>query len=166
MLLSFSQQQGIKPFSKNSETGYPVIANEVEQLELSKMLGRSFYQAVAARPEDYTDLLDGVTYTDCDNNEVSTIGLRYVLAYLNYSKYVGTNHLKDTFSGHRIKSIPESTPITQGDINRLQSENRTIALYEWENIKEYLNLNYTLYPLWGYKSNKMIEKPTIYSIRK
>jgi hypothetical protein len=62
LLLSFNEQNTIKPISLNNEDRYNQIATEVESLELDKLLGYAFYQAVAANPENYTDLLNGCSF--------------------------------------------------------------------------------------------------------
>jgi hypothetical protein len=167
LLLSFNEQNTIKPISLNNEDRYNQIATEVESLELDKLLGYAFYQAVAANPENYTDLLNGCSFVDDCGNTVSHRGLLYVLAYLNFARYIGESNIFDTFSGFVKKKLDNSDNVSTGDIKRLQLENREIAFNAFSLIRMYLNKNTTLYPLWNsLTSDKKIYKPTFYGIKK
>ena len=164
LLLSFESQQGIKPISGNNSAKYPTIAKEVEALEITKLLGVEFYQAVSASPTEYLHLLDEYSFTNSFGRIVKHNGLRYVIAYLNFSKYVGESYINDTFSGFTKKNIPESEQLNEGERRRLQGEYRQIALTSFETIREYLNLNKTTYPLWGEKSDNISFTPKFYSV--
>jgi hypothetical protein len=56
--------------------------------------------------------------------------------------------LQDTFGGFVQQTQPNSQPVTEGTIKRIQQQAREIALSEFDVIREYLNDNYTLFPLW------------------
>lgn len=165
LLLKLSEQQTIRPFSTNNEKDYNQLATEVESLELDKLLGYAFYQAVSAAPLSYADLLNGCSFVDCDGNTVSHRGLKYVLAYLNYAKYIGESYVKDTYSGFVQKTRPDSERISSGDIKRLQLENREIAFNAFELIRTYLNKNNETYPLWNTTSDKRTYRPNFYGIK-
>ena len=165
MILSFKQQQEIKPISPNNAGKYPQLAAEVESLEVDNLLGSAFYQAISESPESFTSLLDSTSFQRSNGTTIKHKGLRYVIAYLNYSKYVSENYT-DTFSGFRKKSNPDSEPISSGDIKRLQQENREIAFNAFNLIREYLDLNRSLYPLWDARSEKKVSKPKFYGVKK
>lgn len=170
LILPFESQQLIKPMSLNNEDKYNQIAREVESLELDKLLGYAFYQDVSANQEDYSDLLNGSQFMDKQNNLVYHKGLRYVLAYLNYAKYIGESYVVDTFTGFVQKTRPDSERISTGDIKRLQQENREIGFNAFELIRMFLNKsnenNPKLYPLWNNTSDKKIYKPRFYGVKK
>jgi len=166
LILPFTSQQLIKPMSINNQAKYELLAREVESFELDKLLGYSFYQDVAENQEVYTDLLNGVNFLDIYQRTVSHRGLRYVLAYLNYAKYIGESYVFDTFTGFVQKTRPDSERISTGDIKRLQLENREIAFNSFELIRMYINSNKTLYPLWGNRSDKKTTLPKFYGIKK
>lgn len=166
LLLSFNTQQAIKPISANNESKYAQLAAEVESLEVDKLLGYAFYQAVSTTPANYSDLLNATEFVDCNGNTVKHRGLLYVIAYLNYAKYIGESYVADTFSGFVQKNRPDSERISSGDIKRLQQENREIAFNAFELIRMYLNKNKDTYPLWNCNSDKKTYKPKFYGIKK
>jgi hypothetical protein len=164
-LLSFLEQQGIKPISSNNEQKYYQLAVEVESLELDKLLGYAFYQDVSANPDNYTDLLNGCSFEDYNDRIVTHRGLKYVLAYLNYAKYVGESYVQDTFTGFVKKVRPDSESISSGDIKRLQQDSREIAFNAFNLIRIYLNKNSDIYTLWGCSSDKKTYKPNFYGLK-
>ena len=166
MLLSFDKQQEIKPMSINNRDRYDMLANEVESLEIDQLLGYAFYQAVAANPANYSDLLNGSSFTDAYGNTVNHKGLLYVIAYLNYAKYIGESYVNDTFSGFTRKRLDNSEALSSGDIKRLQLENREIAFNAFALIRMFLNNNKETYPLWNLTSDKKTYKPKFYGVKK
>lgn len=154
-ILSWSNQQIIKAWSSNNSDKYTQIATEVENHELVKLLGRAFVYDIQENPGNYNDLLTGVEFEDCYGNTVKHQGINFVLAYLNYSKYLGESFVADTYSGFVAKNRPDSTPLSEGAIKRLQSDTRERALTEWELIRDYLNENCDTYTLWNNDSKKV-----------
>ena len=167
-LLSLVQQQTIKKISANNEAKYTQLATEVEDVELRDLLGTALLQDLQANPtsEANVKLLDEYEFEDCNGNTVKHKGLRYVLAYFNYAKYVGSSFIVDTFSGFKQQNTPNSDPVSEGTMKRLQTENNKIAMRSWELIKEYLDLNYTDYPLWNYTKSKNPTMPKFTFLRK
>lgn len=167
LLVTWAQQQAIKPFSVNNSSKYDQLAAEVESLEVDKLLGPAFYQAVAAAPtdENYVKILNAYTFTRADESTITHKGLRYVIAYLNFAKYIGESYIADTFTGFVQKTRPDSQQISSGDIKRLQQENREIAFNAFALIKEYLDLNTATYTLWTSESNKRTSKPVFYGLK-
>jgi len=168
LLLTLAQQQAVKKISENNAVKYNQLAIEVEDVELRDLLGTALLQDLQANPtsEANIKLLDAYEFTDCNNNNVTHKGLRYVLAYFNYAKYVGSSFIADTFSGFRQKITPESESIGEGTMKRLQLENNKIAMRSWELIKEYLDLNYTNYPSWNCTKSKNPTMPKFSFVRK
>jgi hypothetical protein len=165
LLVSFEEQNDIKPMSINNKAKYEQIASEVESLELDKLLGYAFYQAVSATPTNYTNLLDGCSFEDYHGNTVTHKGLRYVLKYLNYAKYIGEANVFDTYTGMVQKTRQDSESLSVGQIKNLQQESREIAFNAFALIRIYLNKNSTTYPLWNCQSDKKISKPVFYGVK-
>jgi len=165
LLLSYAQQQTIRPITTNNQNKYAQLAAEVESLEVDKLLGSAFYQAVSAFPASYTDLLDAKEFIRSDDTKITHKGLRYVIAYLNYAKYIGESYVVDTFTGFVQKTRPDSERISSGDIKRLQQENREIAFNAFVLIAEYLDLNKDIYTLWTTNSNKRTYMPKFYGVK-
>jgi len=149
-----------------AEKNYNQLAQEVQDFEIDKLLGSAFYQAVVATPEDYTNLLDAYEFTRADATQITHKGLRYVIAYLNYAKYIGESDIFDTTTGQRTKVTPDSEPLATGRIKARQQEMREIAFNAFILIREYLNLNATDYPLWGCASDKKRNKSMFYPLKK
>lgn len=166
LLLSFENQNIIKPMSLNNEDKYNQIAKEVESYELEKLLGYAFYQAISEHPENYDKILLPYQFEDKLKNTVRHRGLLYVLAYLNYAKYVGESYINDTFTGFVQKNRPDSERISTGDIKRLQVENREIGFNAFDLIRQYIELNKVDYPLWNRTSDKKTYTPKFYGIKK
>ncbi len=167
MLLTFQQQQAYKPISQNNKNKFDQLLSEVENCEFRDLIGIALLQDLQANPTttDNAKLLNGDSF-DYNGNTVSHRGLRYVLAYLIHSKYIGEVYLTDTFSGIVKKKTEQSEPATEGEIRRLQEGSRKIALSEFEIIKEYLNSKSETFTKWACSEYKKPFTPRIYGIRK
>lgn len=172
MILSFEKQQIIKPISNNNQNRYGQIASEVENLNLKSLLGAAFLYDIQTKaaettiPEPYKTLLNGGTFLNCDNETISFKGLYYIIAYFNYRQYIGISGYFDTFSGMVTKSRPEGENVSEGTIKRLQTESETIALSEFETVKQYLNENELLFPLWKSCKTKKTFNPKFSTLKK
>jgi hypothetical protein len=168
LLLTYSQQQAIKKISENNEAKYNQLASEVEETELRSLLGVALLQNLQTNPTESANviLLDGGSYENYLGQTITFKGLRYVLAYLNYSKYIGQSFVNDTYTGFTRKNHPDADAISEGTIKRLQGENRAIAMSEWELIHEFLRLNSDDYSLWIYFKSKKPFTPRISGVRK
>lgn len=168
LLLTFAQQQAIKAISANNQSKYDQLAIEVENSELLDLIGIELYQDLVASPTSTANaaLLNGSSFVNGNGNTINHKGLRYIIAYLNYSKYIGESYVNDTFTGFVAKRREESDRLQEGEIRRLQEVSRKIALTAWVTVKEFLDLNYTDYPLWSYAETKKIYTPKFNSIKK
>ena len=167
-LLTYSQQIVIKKISSNNINRFDEICKEVEATDLKDLLGLALLQDLQNNPNtnDNKLLLNGTTYQNEFDQTVSHKGIRYVLAYLIYSRYIGESFAFDTFSGMVRKTGDNSEPLSEGSIKRLQAEAKRIAMSEFENIKYYLNLNYNTFPLWIYKISTKPFTPRFGSVSK
>lgn len=168
LLVSYAKQMEIKPISYNNQSKYEQIATEVEAFELLQLISLEMYQDLVDNPttDANVSLLNGCSFENYNGNTVNHKGLRYVIAYLNYSKYVGESFVSDTYTGFVQQNRPEATFLSDGQIKRIQENARKIALTAWETVKEYLDKNYTLYPYWSYTEEKKIYTPKFGSVKK
>lgn len=168
LLLSHLQQQAIKKMSPNNSRDYDQLATEVEELELRDLLGDALLQDLQNNPDSAQNekLLNGSEFTDCFNHTIKFKGLRYVLAYFNYAKYIGSSFVKDTNTGFVQKNREESQVINEGTVNRLQIENRKIGMREFELVKEFLNKNCDTFTLWVSTESKQAFSPKFHFMRK
>jgi len=163
-ILTYSQQQAIKPISANNERRYLQIEKDTEELYLTQLLGTAFAQDVQAHPTNYVALLDGVSFDYCGQT-IKQVGLRTILAYFVYAQYIGVSDIEDTFTGVVMQNRAETTHVSAGRIANLQNDNRQIAQQYWEVTKKYLNSNTATYPLWCGQVSKPYS-PKITTIRK
>ena len=176
-LLTLIQQQTIKPISANwanqakvngGVSNFVQLEIEVEQNEMSKLLGMALLLDIQTNPTDakYVDLLDGKTFENCLDQTVKFYGIRYQIAYMNFSEYIPTSQIADTFTGMVQKNRNETQPISQGTIKQQQARVREIALTDFEVMKVFLNENTDIYPLWNNGKTKKIYKPNFTTVKK
>lgn len=166
-ILTYEKQQEIKAVSINNKSKFEQIIKEVEGLEIDKLLGSVFYQDIANNKNNYNDLLNGCSFTNCNGYIVSHNGLYFVIAYLSYANYIRESFVNDTFTGFVKKQRPDSEMISQGDLKNLEEKNKQIAYNSFELIKDYLNQNTESYPLWNCCNRKITSNSfKVYGIKK
>lgn len=176
-ILLLSQQQAIKPISQNwalgikitgGVTNYEQLAEEVEGKELRTLLGIDFLQWVQNNQTDpnVIFILDPFDFENINLNTVTCRGLKFILAYLNYVKYIGESYITDTATGFVKKNRNESDNLDRGEIERLQREYREIALQEFDLLREFLDLNYDTYTIWPYRKKQKLGLPKIQGLRR
>jgi len=143
LLWTYANQLTIKPISANyGQTKFEQIMLEVQVEDLQKLLGFDFYQDLIQNPTDTWNkkLLDGGTYT---YNSVTYFyeGLKYVLAYFAYARYVRVSSKKDTATGFVSKQFEDSRQINDGDESNLHKDFRKIAFKYWEECQKFLSAN-------------------------
>jgi len=175
LLLSLSQQQGIKRISPNwangnkavgGTTNYEQLAKEIQDYYLADLLGDAFAYDVTENPESYVSLLDGAEYTDCDGNTVNQKGLRYCLAFWNYGKYVSDSMVDDTFTGFVQKNRQETQTISSGQVQRMQLEANNQAMKAFNQVKKYLDEMIDSYPLWKCNTSRKPYQPRQINVNK
>ena len=164
-LINFDFQQRTKKISENNQSKHYLLVEEVESTDLRKLLGDAFLYDIQTNPTNYTDLLNGVEF-DYGTDKLKHKGLKYILAYLVYAKYIGESFVQDTFSGFVQKNRQESETVSEGTTKRLINENRAIALSEFAIVEKYLCENPNDYPLWCGATSKKIFTPKFHTIRK
>jgi hypothetical protein len=165
-LLSPERQREIK--SIKDEKQFHQIACEVEDLELIKLIGLDLLQHLQNTPTEANNkkLLDGCSYVNALGNTVTHKGLRYILAYFNYSRYLETSYVTDTATGFVEKIRTDAENISDGKIKRLQENARSLALTAWEYTEEYIVLNALVYPLYYANRQKHIYAPKFNSVNR
>jgi hypothetical protein len=167
-ILTFQQQTAVKPISDKNSLKFNQIVTEVINSDLVDMLGAAMVTAIQndSTAERFTNILDSKTYENCNGNNVRFEGLRYVLAYLVYARYIKSSHVKDTFSGMVRQNRAESEFISDGTLRGLQQEAKDIAVAQFKLIEAYLQENSTVYPEWEKGVNRKQFKPRMINIRK
>lgn len=127
---------------------------EAQLLDLKPLIGEKLFDNILTRPEDHSELLNGGIYTH-DGIEYSNYGLKMVLAYLAYARYVMFSNVTDTPYAIVEKRNAESQPVVQETKKSVFNTNREIAGKVWSNVKAYLQRK-------GYKDYRdCAAKPTV-----
>jgi hypothetical protein len=93
-------------------------------------------------------LLDGGTYTYLSKTYFFQ-GLRAAIIYYAFARFTNRTAFNYTAAGIVIKDSDLSTPITDKQMQRLETESRLTADAIKCEIITYLDRNYALYPLWA-----------------
>jgi len=96
-------------------------------------------------------LLDGGTYT-YNSKTYYFQGLKACIIYYAFARYTNRTPYNYTAAGIVLKDSDLSTPASDKQIQRLETEARLMADAIKCEIITYLNRNYTLYPLWADKA--------------
>jgi len=147
-LWTLTEQQTIKPVSGNFPLAkFDQMATETQVEDLQKLLGYDFYQDIIQNPTSTANaaLLAGGTYT---YNSVTYIfaGLKYVLAYLLFARYIKQSGISDTFGGMVKKNFEDSRELNNGDEKNLHNDFRKIAFKYWDECKCYIYAHSTDFP--------------------
>lgn len=167
-VLTWAQQREYKPFSEKNVTRFNQLREECIVKDLTELLGASLVSAIVANPtsQRVLNILDAYNFTGLDGFEKSHPGLRCILSYFIYARYIGESDVSDTFTGLVRKSRTESEPIGDGRIRMMQGEAREIAIVRFALIKEFLELNLAVYPEWNAGAARINFKPRMINLRK
>lgn len=110
---------------------------DAQMLDLQPLLGESLYNKILYAPEEYEPLLEGGIY-EIDGIGYTNYGLKMVLAYFSYARYVMFASMTDTPFSVVEKLNPDSRPADPAAKKTLYALNREAAFQLWENVKRYL----------------------------
>ena len=142
---------GLRQISKNVPDKIidPYI-KDAQFIDVQKLLGSDFFNDLLrnSTDENYIDLLtegdyvyNGTTYTN--------VGLKAVLVYYSYARYILLGSNIDTPFGFVTKDTDVSSPSDLSTRKTISKENEQIAFNYWENVKHFLDRNKQDYPLWN-----------------
>ena len=148
LLWTYADQQTIKPISANFPRGeFEQIMEEVQVEDLQKLLGFDFYQDIIQNPTGTWNakLLDGGEY-EYGGVTYFYEGLKYVLAYFAYARYIKISSKKDTATGFVSKQFEDSRQINIGKELNLHKDFIKIAFKYWEECQKFLSANSSEFP--------------------
>ena len=155
-LITIEDIAAVKPISLNTDVQKKLntFIQEAQEFDLVKFLGDAFYMAIeadfAAQPslETYSDLFNGCEYT-YNGVQYRHRGLKTVLIYYAYAKYLANAQSNQTAFGNVVKTNTDSTPISDKTITR-QVEQALSGAYKYQSdVNDYLNRNSSTYTLWS-----------------
>lgn len=174
-IISLSDQMSIRPVSFNwarytSDNGamnnFTVALQDVEQIHLKKLLGRAFYKDIDDNPLNYATVLNGGAYTTTSGDTVPFEGLKYITAYLVAARYVQTGYKQSTYSGMLQQKQADSEGLSAAQRKEEQVILEGIALDEWGELKNYLDINKDSYALWDCTNKVRTTRPTLSGVRR
>lgn len=144
-----------KPLSINTNEAKKIspFIQEAQEFDVSPFLGDAFYMAIEddfnASPslQDFYDLFNGSTYT-YSGKEYRHKGLKAVLVYYAYARYVANAHTNQTAFGVVQKNSDHSTAVSEKTIERLVNQANAGAEKYKNDLILFLNRNHANYPLW------------------
>ena len=95
-------------------------------------------------PNDYElklKLIEGGSYTNCNNKEANQQGVKRVLIYYSYARYKMLSGDNDTASGTVTKTNEYSIPKTQKELEQISDQYRNMGLISYENTIKFLCAN-------------------------
>ncbi|KGO91756.1 hypothetical protein Q766_16065 [Flavobacterium subsaxonicum WB 4.1-42 = DSM 21790] len=90
-----------------------------------------------AAPQDYAGLLDGGIY-EHEGISYTNYGLKMVLAYYAYARYIMFSSVTDTPFSVVEKLTDSSRPVEASAKKTIYTLNRQAAQQVWDNVKNYL----------------------------
>lgn len=97
-----------------------------------------------SQKSDWVNLIDGSDFI-CGNSNRSHRGVREVLKYYVYARYIVLNGFNDTPSGHVTKTNPFSIPKSLKDLEHFALKYRNMGKQLFEDTEAYLCVNKDFY---------------------
>jgi len=110
---------------------------DAQLLDLQPLIGESLFNKILAAPEGYAELLDGGVY-EHDSISYTNYGLKMVLAYYAYARYIMFGSAIDTPFSVVEKLNDNSRPADAASKKTMYTLNRESAQQLWGNVKNYL----------------------------
>lgn len=123
--------------------------SDAQFMDVQKLMGVDFYDDLIRNNADanYQALLIKGEYSY--NGKIYTnYGLKAVIVFYSYSRYILTGSSVDTPFGFVTKESQHSTPVSKETKKSIFKMNQQIAYNYWENVALFLERNKEDYPLW------------------
>ena len=108
--------------------------------DLKGLVCESFFQDLTSEMHvrDYTLLLEGGSYT-FEGKKYEFAGVKAVLAYFAYARYIFVGHQVDTPMGIKVKENQDGETISQTERRDVRTMYKQQADMLWEDCKRYLD---------------------------
>ena len=120
---------------------------EAQMFDLKGLVCESFYQDLTNETpvRDYTLLLEGGSYT-FEGKKYEFAGLKAVLSYFAYARYVFVGHQVDTPMGIKVKENQDGETVSQTERRDVRTMYKQQADLLWQDCERYLERNKALFP--------------------
>jgi hypothetical protein len=155
-LITITDIQDFKPLSKNTDTKKKVdpFIQEAQEFDLRPFMGDEFYLKLVSEfkalptpfPDpNYKNLFEGNIWSK-NGKTYENPGLRAVLVYYSYARYLNKANTNSTAFGMVQKENPDSTPITDRTIDRLVGQSMNGAKAYLNRVEYFIKCNTELFP--------------------
>jgi len=131
----------IAKYRQIAKTPHDAKLNEMildaQLLDVQPLIGEALYNKIIASPQGYEELFEGGIY-ETDGIGYTNYGLKMVLAYFAYARYIMFSSVTDTPFSVVEKLNPDSRPVDPAAKKTIYNLNRDAAFTIWENVKRYL----------------------------
>ena len=86
----------------------------------------------------WKDLIDGSTYEGCGGRDVRNLGVKRMILYYIYARYIVLNNFNDTPNGHVTKTNQFSLPKPLKELEQFSDKYRSMGYAVWENVKKFV----------------------------
>ena len=135
LLWTYTDQQAIRPISENKQQDWEGLATEVQFVKLKEFMGADFYQDVVQNPTTTANakLIDGGTYTN-GTLTYQFQGLKYVLSYLLYARYILESDAQDSFAGFMQIDSENARHSSFAQKKNIAEEQKNLAWGYWNDL--------------------------------
>lgn len=128
-----------------------IAVQEAVLFDLKPLICDMFFEVEAEweeeeQDEKWDELINGSKFTSCNNSTREHLGLKNLLAYYSYSRYLIINSSDDTPNGLVEKTNQFSIPKPLKEIYAYSNRYRNMAKEIWKNIEMFICLNKDDYP--------------------
>lgn len=110
---------------------------DAQLLDVQPLIGESLFNKIVAAPADYEELMEGGVY-EHDGISYTNYGLKMVLAYFAYARYIMFSSAMDTPFSVVEKLGDNSRLVAASDKKTIYNLNREAAVQVWGNVRNYL----------------------------
>ena len=154
-LITVDEIKVFKGISSNLNQAKDLIPHilEAQEFDLRPFIGESFYLAIeddlltSPALVEYSDLWNGSRYTH-GGNEYEHKGLKAILIYHAYARFIAQGGIQSTPSGMVNKINPYSEKADPAAINRMVKQARSAASAHEDRVRCFLDRFSSSYPLW------------------
>lgn len=169
-LISKSDFETYKALSANLNVEKQLLPNviDAQQMDLKPLVGSAFYLSIYNEVTTgfslYQELWEGSTWTASDGRTYRHEGLKTVLIYFAYYRYVMNSSQNETAFGIVQKLEQYSQQVSEKTIQRKIDNARSAALSYWNDVEWFLNSNFQDYPLWLYACSEEKKRSKVSSV--
>lgn len=111
-------------------------------------LQKKFDKSDDAMYNAYQDLLNGKDYNDTNSSPIHFDGIKSMLGYYTFARFLPENPLHITRFGVVTKTADQSAPATGNDIKTVVNILKGNAVTLQYRVEQFLDANKTVYTLW------------------